>query len=175
MTVQEFLTAYDEDHQNTITVGQKIRWLKQLELTIMSDIMHQHEDYDRAGIVNDIILHSGSVVDNERIINGTMDISDDPEMYVDGDTLTLTSYDPIIGRREADDFDTNTFLQVPFPYDNVYEYYLDQRIAHVTGNTKDYNHSTQLFNEAYLSFRKYYNRTHRSNHVRNHLLRHEVL
>lgn len=176
MTAQEFINIYNTDHENSATDEQKLRWLKRLEMTVMSDVIFHHNDYDRSGMLKGTVFYSENDLD-VHIDGTTLDISKMPEMYIDGetDTLILTGYEPTKGSREADNFGPDTMLQIPEPYDDVYEYYLDQRIAHVTGNTKDYNTASALFNEAYAAFKKYYHRTHRSNHQRSRLLRHEVL
>lgn len=175
-TVQQFLNDYDTDHENSITSAQKMRWLKHIELTIMSEIMHQHMDYDKRGIENTTILYSGDnigrYIDEE---NNILDISTLPEMYIDDNgTLVMTGYDPLKGEREADDFGPNTQLQIQEPFDIVYEYYLDLRIAHITGNIQAYNASSRLFNTALQDFHKYWNRSHRGNKVRSYLIRHEA-
>lgn len=175
MTVQEFITRFDTDHENSTSQEQKIRWLKRIELTVMSDIMHQHDNFDKPGIKDEVILSERNDWLSRLTEDNGLDISNVPEMYVDGNTLTLTGYDMLRGSREADNFDVDTFLQIPEPYDNVYEYYLMMQIASSNGNTVDYNRAAALYNEAFRSFHKYWNRTHRRNAVRTHLLRHEVL
>ena len=173
MTVQEFITNYDADHENTATNEQKLRWLKHIELTVMSDVMHQYNDNDKPGIFREKIMYPGYV---PYLINGeNMDISDEPVMYADGDGLVLTSYDPQHGYNEAQDMDMDYVLQIKEPYDNIYEYYLDMRIAHVTGDTTAYNNAAEMFNSAYQAFRRYFSRTNYPNHTRKHLFRHEAL
>lgn len=176
MFVEEFLSQFDADHENNISQDQKIRWLRRIELRVMSEIMHQHDDFDKPGIENEVILYSRKDLP-ARVTEDDLglDISDIPEMYVDGDTFTMTGYEPVMGNREADAFDAKTFLQIPEPYDSVYEYYLLMRIANVNGNTVEYNRMANLFNEAFRSFHKYWNRTHYQSYKRSHLLRHEVL
>lgn len=173
MTVQEFITQYDMDHENTATNAQKIRWLQRIELSVMSDVMHRYNDKDKSGIFGDKLMYGG---DFDDVMTGnTMDISEDPEMYIEGDTLVLTEYEGSDEIREAQEMDADTFLQIPIPYDNVYEYYLDMMIAHATGDIKTYNNSAELFNRAYMAFRKYYARNNFINRHHNHLIRHEAL
>ena len=170
MTVQEFITRYDTDHENAASNEQKIRWLQRIEMTIMSDVMYRYNERDKPGMLEDVILYGGDVT---PFIDGDdMDISKSRDLYIDGSDLVVTSYDPMHGRREADNMNENTMLMIPVPYDNVYEYYLSMQIADSTGNTKEYNRAAELFNQAYYAFRKYYARTHKINRNRNHLIRH---
>lgn len=173
-TVKQFLSEYNADRQSQVEDKTKVRWLRQVEMKIMSEVMHSHDNMDKPGITRgEVILREDNVA---PMINGTtMDISEDPYMYVDGDTLVLTAYDPAEGEREADVMDMDTLLQVPEPYDDVYAYWLDARTAFMQGQFKQYDRFAVMYNQAYLEFQKYWNRTHRTNHVRAHFLRHEVL
>jgi hypothetical protein len=58
--------------------------------------------------------------------------------------------------------DTNmtTTLLVPPPYDEIYLYYLEAKIDYWNGEVGKYNNSITMYNEAYRSFERYYNRTH---------------
>lgn len=60
----------------------------------------------------------------------------------------------------TDNTPLTTELLVPAPYDELYLYYLESRIDYWNGETKRYNNSIKMFNEAYSNFAKYYNRTH---------------
>ena len=176
MFVEEFLTRFNADHENSISEEQKIRWLRHIELLVMSEIMHQHDEFDKRGIENEVIHYSRKDLPARITEDGHgLDISDIPEMYINGNELVMTGYEPTMGDREADNFDNKTFLQIPEPYDTVYEFYLLQRIALANGNTQEYNRYSALYNEAFRSFHKYWNRTHPRDHYRTHLLRHEVL
>lgn len=57
--------------------------------------------------------------------------------------------------------DADTELLVPFPYDeNIYIYWLQAQIDKENGETAKYNQSITLYNNAFLSFQNWYNRTH---------------
>ena len=173
MTVMEFITQYDADHENTATNEQKLRWLKHIELTIISDVMHQYNDNDKPGLLGKSLMYGGSLV---YVMDGnTLNISDEPYLTSDDDSLILNSFDPLKGYNEAQDMDMLYPLILKEPYDNVYEYYLDMRIAHVTGDTAEYNRAAEMFNSAYTTFRRYFSRTNYPNHTRKHLFRHEAL
>ena len=96
-------------------------------------------------------------------------------MFYEDDDLILNSFDPMRGYNLAQDMDMNYELALREPYDNVYEYYLDMRIAHVTGDTTGYNNAAEMFNSAYQAFRRYFSRTNYPNHTRKHFFRHEAL
>ena len=59
----------------------------------------------------------------------------------------------------GEDTDINTVLLVPYPYDDIYIRYLEMQIDYANGETAKYTNSSTLFNEAYVSFIRYYNRT----------------
>ena len=60
------------------------------------------------------------------------------------------------------DVDTalDTVMLVPPPYDDIYIRWLEAQIDYVNGETKRYANSMIMYNTAYLSFQRYYNRTH---------------
>ena len=52
-------------------------------------------------------------------------------------------------------------LLVPYPYDeDVYNYFLQAQIDKENGETARYNQSITLYNNAFLAFQNWYNRTH---------------
>lgn len=58
------------------------------------------------------------------------------------------------------DTDTAQRLSIPHPYDRLYPLYLSMQIDRCNAEIARYNNSAQLFNDAYLSFQAYWNRTH---------------
>ncbi len=52
-------------------------------------------------------------------------------------------------------------LLVPFPYTNIYNYWLQAMIAMENSEGSKYTMQMQLFNAAYENFSHYYNRNHR--------------
>ena len=56
--------------------------------------------------------------------------------------------------------DVETVLLVPFPYSDVYRWFLESRIDLSNGEIAKYNNSVSLYNNAYLTYTDYYNRTH---------------
>ena len=59
----------------------------------------------------------------------------------------------------AEDADLTTVLLVPAPYDDIYLFWLESKIDYWNGEIGKYNNSIAMFNEAYSTFAKYYNRT----------------
>ena len=54
-----------------------------------------------------------------------------------------------------------TELLIPSPYDEeIYSYFLRKNIERENGETARYNKTVTLYNNAFLAFQNYYNRTH---------------
>ena len=70
-----------------------------------------------------------------------------------GDKISFTPYDH--------NTPLDTELLTPSPYTSVYLYYLQAEVDLYNGETKRYNNSVTLFNDAFNEFKKYYTRTHR--------------
>lgn len=66
--------------------------------------------------------------------------------------------EPFKGYRE--DADEGTVLIAPFPYDVLYRWYLESQIDLSNMEITKYNNSRSLFNNAYLTYTDWYNRTH---------------
>ena len=55
----------------------------------------------------------------------------------------------------------DTELLIPYPYDeDIYNYFLQANMDKENGETAKYNQSITLYNNAFLAFQNYYNRTH---------------
>lgn len=67
--------------------------------------------------------------------------------------------------REYNGFDTGTdtatMLLAPSPYDDVYVFYLQAQIDLSNMEMQKYNNSKTLFNNAFMTLRDYWNRTHK--------------
>jgi len=88
------------------------------------------------------------------------------------------------GEERAEPFDEDAYfadwglasdLIADVPYDDVYIYYIDLRAAINANDTKRYNLSTNLYNNAMVTFQQYYNRTYRPVRKRKRFYRHENL
>ena len=56
--------------------------------------------------------------------------------------------------------DEDSVLIAPAPYDQLYRWYLESQIDLGNMEIAKYNNSKSLFNQSYLTFTDYYNRTH---------------
>lgn len=56
--------------------------------------------------------------------------------------------------------DKNTELIAPYPYDILYRWYLESQIDLGNMEINKYNNTKTLFNNAYVNYTDYYNRTH---------------
>lgn len=55
----------------------------------------------------------------------------------------------------------DTELLVPAPYDEVYMFWLQSKIAYWNGEMGKYNNSVAMYNTAYSNFERAYNREHK--------------
>jgi hypothetical protein len=91
-------------------------------------------------------------------------------------------YEPAVGERTAeewqehlDTFDYDTELLLGEPYDDIYIYFIDQRICLNNNDKARYNVATRLFDNMFLAYKQKYNREHYPRQTRKMLLTHEVL
>ena len=66
--------------------------------------------------------------------------------------------EPFTGYQEGIDDDKE--LIAPFPYDVLYRWYLESQIDISNGEITKYNNTKTLYNNAYLTYTDWYNRTH---------------
>ena len=60
----------------------------------------------------------------------------------------------------TEETDLTTELLVPAPYDDIYLRYLEMQIDYANGEYGKYNNSMSMYDTAYSTFQRYYNRTH---------------
>lgn len=91
-------------------------------------------------------------------------------------------YEPAVGERTAeewqehlDTFDYDTELLLKEPYDDIYIYFIDQRICMNNNDKARYNAASRLFDNMFLAYKQKYNREHYPRQTRKMLLTHEVL
>lgn len=68
-----------------------------------------------------------------------------------GEKIEFAGYD--------ENTDKGTELIVKAPYDRLYLHYLEARADYAIGDTRRYENSYAMFNDAMSAFAKYYNRT----------------
>lgn len=59
-----------------------------------------------------------------------------------------------------------TELLVPFPYDELYVYYLESKIDYANGEMTRYNISATNYNASYFDFETWYHKTHKTKSVK---------
>jgi len=74
------------------------------------------------------------------------------DIHEGGEEVTFTGY--------TDETALTTKLLIDHPYDEVYIRYLETQIDYANGEYAKYNNSSDVFNEVYASFTRYYTRTH---------------
>lgn len=73
------------------------------------------------------------------------------------------------------EFDAGTELLIKEPYDDLYIYFLDQRIAMNQNDTRRYNAAATMYNNALLTYQQKYNREHMPLQSKGFLIKHGVL
>ena len=147
MTVAGLIEQFNAERPNDIADEVKVGWLKKCEQMIINEIL---------------VSHKHDLEDEDRIVLG-----------VSGSTLVITP--PGSFEKHIDNFDMDTIPLVPEPYDDLYLRYLDQRIAWNNNDMKRYNVAITAYNNAYLAYQQYFNRTYITKKTPSVLLRHEVL
>ncbi len=69
---------------------------------------------------------------------------------------------PIESFKGYEEAGMETELLIPYPYDeDIYNYFLQASMDKENGETAKYNQSITLYNNAFLTFQNFYNRTHK--------------
>ena len=55
--------------------------------------------------------------------------------------------------------DLDTILMIPFPYEDIYRWYLEMKIADANGEMTRYNNAMAKYNAYYTAYQDFYNRT----------------
>ncbi len=200
-SVSEIITQHTAMHANTVSDNVKIMWLRKLEQMIINDVILTHEngkliapgrgdkiafdDMDRAfrdamnGTGEDMLKdgesRSADLVFEAmnraavQVIGGNVP----PDDHHRVDEYQSTNADWL--RYHIEHFGHDTELIVQEPYDDLYIYYIDLMIARGSGDAKLRNASAESFNQTYMAYQQYYNRTHMPVHHRTHLISHRYL
>ena len=67
------------------------------------------------------------------------------------DTGEFTGYPPGV--------DLDTILLIPFPYEDIYRWYLEMKISDANGEMVRYNNAMAKYNAYYTAYQDFYNRT----------------
>lgn len=147
MTVAGIIEQYNSEFNNQIDDSVKLGWLKKLEQMIINEVINSH---------------AHDLADNNSL-----------NLKVSGSTLHITKAGSL--KDHIDSWDMDTELLVPEPYDDLYIYFLDQRIALRTNDKSKFNAATTMYNNALLQYQQYFNRTYPTLKREKRLLRHERL
>lgn len=79
------------------------------------------------------------------------------DTYVGGENIKFNGYN---------DDTKETELLVPFPYDELYIYYLESKIDYANGEMTRYNISATNYNALYSDFETWYHKTHKTKNVK---------
>lgn len=74
------------------------------------------------------------------------------DTHEDGEDIEFAGYDK--------DTDTDTVLLVPAPFDDIYLYWLQQKVELANGEYAKYNNSAMRFNDIFSEYRNWYNSQH---------------
>lgn len=142
MTIDEAINRIDSLIPNAYVRGDKIAWLSTLDGTIKKEIIQTHKKRIRHPAAETLtsIPHYRWQDDPQEIPQ------DDPQHY------------PVMPYTEETPADT--LLLAPYPYDNIYLYYLEMQIDYYNSEIDKYNNAKAMFDEAYSAFRNFWNRTH---------------
>lgn len=146
-TVAQIIEQYNTERPNQVDDALKVIWLRKLERMIINEVLISHEH---------------NLEDEQRI-----------ELKVSGSVLVVTGAGSF--EEHIDSFDLDSYLLVPEPYDDLYIYYLDQRIALNNNDKVRYNMASAQYNNALLTYQQYVNRTYQTKKVSKKLLNHANL
>lgn len=146
-TVAQIIEQYNAERPNQTDDAVKVTWLRKCEQMLINEIYVQHEH----------------------------DLEDETrqELNVEGSTLIIESAGSF--EDHISNFDMDTALLVPEPYDDLYIYYLDQRIAFNANDKARYNTAVTMYNNALLTYQQYFNRTYETKKISKKLLNHSNL
>ena len=161
MTAGDILADYNTDRPNQVEDERKLRWLRTLDAQVMREVIYSHA--------------------NEYTEDSGVDIGD--PLNTDAEVLIpLTEEDDALQCDEDDavrnlikNFGVNTELIIPEPYGDVYIHFLDEKIALMNNDIDRYNTTSALYNNAYLTYQQWYNRTHRPKQLPSPLFDHRRL
>ena len=156
MRASELISQYNNERPNKVSDAVKLRWLMNVDRMIMNEVILTHEiGKDLEDKVN--VIEEGT--EGYAVFDGVVV---HPKKRVDAEAW-------------FDGWDEQSELLAPEPYTELYLRYLDQRIAMNNNETARYNYVSKLYNDAYISYQAWYNRTHMPVSPRKKFLMHDNL
>lgn len=131
-TVASIISQYNTERPNKVADETKLTWLRKCEQMIINEVLIQHKH----------------------------DLEDENKLTLSVSGTTLHVGSPGSFEEHINNWDMDTEMYVPEPYDDLYLHYLDQRIALANNDAKRYNMASTQYNNALLSFQQYFNRTY---------------
>lgn len=138
MTIAECIAKVDNLYPNQYSEETKVAWLSYLDCQIFTDIILTHEHRLPHP-------HRIKAVSNEN----PLDIDTDKK--------------PRFPKPKFKPYSTEDMTQkliAPFPYEELYFFYLHMKIDEANNETIQYNNSVAQFNSYYENFAKHYNEEH---------------
>lgn len=138
MTIREAIEAVDRLTPNQYENIDKVRWLSELDGVVYLEIEKTHASRNP---VCEPWVRTRDPFDREWC----------------GCTQPVQEEQTFAGYPEAVDLDT--VLRVPWPYDEIYRWYLEMKIADANGEMTRYNNAMAKYNAYYTAYQDFYNRT----------------
>lgn len=138
MTIREAIEAVDRLTPNQYENIDKVRWLSELDGVVYLEIEKTHGS---GNPVCEPWVRTRDPFDREWC--GCTQPGQDEQTFA--------------GYQETVDLDT--VLRVPWPYDEIYRWYLEMKIADANGEMTRYNNAMAKYNAYYTAYQDFYNRT----------------
>lgn len=150
MTLNSAITRVDKLKPNQYETVDKIRWLEELDGDIRREIIETHEG-------------GAQFIASRNPADGALSTSEIDTATTGGtDTADVAVPFPWGDGERSEDIRVVGGLNLfaPEPYSRLYEYYLEMQVARYNGESVLLSNATAQFEEAYASWRRFYNRTH---------------
>ena len=151
MTIREAIDRVDLLKPNKQPGEFKVKWLSELDGLIWKEIMLKHY---RPGMPVPPNPHWPGPFD------GDPPQSRYPDVPVIGENEDEEQTDPRVFPGYDEGTDQGTELLVPFPYDEIYTWWLMSKVDIQNQEIDKYNNDRTLFNNAYDTFSDYWTREH---------------
>ena len=138
MTINEAISTVDRLRPNRFSREDKVMWLSELDALVWHDLIATHEQ----------IKPCTQMPCRDQCEGWVPDPCDPPKPV----PKPYPEYD--------ESTPGDTVLLVKFPHDSIYLRWLESQIDLHNMEITKYNNSRSLFNNAYLTYTDWYNRTH---------------
>lgn len=142
MTVYELISQYNIDRPNQIKEETLERWLKDLEIMVVQDVILKHCPLPKK--LSELLDKQEREKEPDGVIH--IGVKKPPKFDID---------------EYFSHWDSSSELLIESPYTQVYMDYLDMKTAWSDNETQRYNAASAMFNGSYLGFQQYYNRTYK--------------